>query len=264
MKDKAELYALIDEYWQDYSENYSLNCILKPSVPVIWFGNIDKYFESPCRVMTVAINPSFNEFKDNNGTLSFVRFPLAKNLINKKALSRDEKDNLIEAYNNYFETEPYKKWFDGFDKILKERLNTGDKTSYYDAEYVVNRAIHLDLNTSLTTSIGWSQVSDEDKERLSKKGKELFNKLLAYLEPTIILFTAKDDELQDALKTFAKNGIEIMKDTSSRGKRNIRGFYFNDSLLIYGTNGDRGPMTGVGKETLKRISSIVEEYKSMK
>ena len=70
------------------------NFIVKPSLPILYFGDLNEYFNSEIKIVTVALNPSDMEFKryKSDKNYSFYRFPLWD----------PKKNNLIEALNIYY------------------------------------------------------------------------------------------------------------------------------------------------------------------
>lgn len=42
-----ELNNLIQEYISDFIEKQNLSCVVKPSIPIVWFGDMEKYEKSP-------------------------------------------------------------------------------------------------------------------------------------------------------------------------------------------------------------------------
>ena len=232
-----ELSAIMDAYWEDFVKHRDDDFIVKPSIPIIWFGDMENYMKSKMKVVTVAINPSSIEFKcekkekslfeeDN----SFFRFPGAEDIWCLDRLDNYNKDTLYNSLNNYFENKPYKPWFLGFEKPLNV-INA----SYYTDQKMINRAIHIDICTALATVERWSKVSAIKKARIT--GYELFKMLIKYLQPNIILYTAKKEHL---MPTF---GIDDKKDVDSRFQKYennyndvIEIYKFNRTLIIYGRN----------------------------
>ena len=77
-------------YYNMYSE---LDFIVKPSLPILYFGDINAYFNSNFKVITAALNPSDAEFKEfKNSSPSYIRFPEYDNTI----------ETLQSSLNNYF------------------------------------------------------------------------------------------------------------------------------------------------------------------
>lgn len=66
--------ALIDAAWTVYATPDD-GCVVRPSIPILYFGDADRYARSPLKVATVALNPSHHEFPAAD---RFARFPLAR------------------------------------------------------------------------------------------------------------------------------------------------------------------------------------------
>jgi len=49
---------LIEECWRIYKKHKEEDFIVKPSIPILFFGDSEKYFESELKVITVGLNPS--------------------------------------------------------------------------------------------------------------------------------------------------------------------------------------------------------------
>lgn len=246
MYDKEKLYELIDEYWKDYTDNYKLDCVVKPSIPVIWFGDIEGYFRSSRKkIITLATNPSDQEFKKK-------RFSEANSLtVNDRIDEGNNRGKLIDGYNSYFKNDDnyFKRWFDDFEMVLNLLPDA------YSASYnkdTTNRAIHIDYATALATDPVWWKLKDagykKEKEKLSEN-VELFYKLLIYLDPDVVLFTGdnknKTSKFECVKDIFNNNGNELDKLESCYYKqdgREIIAYTFRNAagdkrLFIYGTNG---------------------------
>ena len=116
------LSSIIDEYWEDFQKKKDYDFIVKPSIPIVWFGNMEAYLKSAFKVVTVAINPSNIEFEptkfeiQEGKTNNFLRFPDAQRIYERGLLNENDKQVLFNMLNNYFEIKPYKKWFAWFER----------------------------------------------------------------------------------------------------------------------------------------------------
>ena len=94
-----ELIEKTIKYFEKYKNE---KFIVNPSLPILYFGNLDAFLDSKIKIITVGKNPSDNEFKlIKTNPYSFCRF--SKWDIRKR--------NLIESLNRYFECSPLKQWF---------------------------------------------------------------------------------------------------------------------------------------------------------
>ena len=74
---------LLKDSLNNYNNYCKLNFVIKPSLPILYFGNVKDYFKSDFKVITAALNPSDAEFKEfKNSDPSYARFPEYKNSIN--------------------------------------------------------------------------------------------------------------------------------------------------------------------------------------
>ena len=126
--------------------------VVKPSIPILWFGNMAEYAKSKLKIVTVGLNPSLNEFINSKGQSPDVklRFPNAP-VISSVPLSALEISAYEAALNSYFDVKPYLKWFSYNEKVL----------SCLDASYKAgknNRAIHIDLYTPIATNPTWGKL----------------------------------------------------------------------------------------------------------
>ena len=56
------LYKIIQEYLEDFNQKKACDFVVKPSIPIVWFGNLEKYSSAKGKIVTVALNPSLQEF----------------------------------------------------------------------------------------------------------------------------------------------------------------------------------------------------------
>lgn len=198
---------IIDDYLEDFGTKQNLPYVVKNSIPIIWFGDIYKYLTSPQKVITVAINPSFSEFSEE-------RFPAALNVFNK--------NNLYESLNDYFNYNPYKKWFQRYESVINcVGATYGGKVSKLNG---TNYALNVDLLSSIATNPTWGKLTVQQKKQIANTS--LFWELYRFLDPDIIFisldrkvteFQFKLSAKQKITSTSTDGQIEIYKD----GKRSI-------------------------------------------
>ena len=162
-------------------------CITDPSMPVLFFGDLDQYEKSKQRIITVGLNPSKEEFP-NNG---FSRFSGGEELYKKDILNEKDTEKYIEILSEYFHTTncPYN-WFNSYENLL----NSMNATFYPDKKYE-NKAIHTDICTPLATSPTWSDCPREMKNELSNKGAIIWNRLISLLKPHLVLISINQKHL---------------------------------------------------------------------
>ena len=144
-----------------------------PAVPILFFGDLKAYQDSRLRVLTVGLNPSFHEFPKDQ---PFQRFPLIKD-------SRDrELSSYLAAMSAYFETDPYRVWFNSF-----ERLLNGAGASYYKGGDLT--ALHTDICSPVATEPTWSKLEQTAQAALAADGDAIWHKLLNVLRPQIVILS---------------------------------------------------------------------------
>ena len=166
---------LIDEFVQDFLDKRNLPFVQKANttLPIIWFGDSKAYFESKKRIVTIGLNPSLKEFSER-------RFDTQIDLTKSYAKTR-----LSETLNRYFELNPYWSWFRWFEVVLNV-LGSSYKPGCFE-----NRAIHIDVCSSLATDPTWGGL-DKSLRKIVRR-TDLFKRLLKTLEPDIILLSTNDE-----------------------------------------------------------------------
>lgn len=199
-----ELKDIIDKYIIDFNEKNEnfLDEIVENSIPVIWFGDMNKYSNAKndrkiMKIVTIANNPSNKEFRNNkNDPVDPPRFAKI-DLTNYNKLSENEKDKqineLANTYNRYFSTNPYN-WFEHFNKILRY-IGAG-----YDDENSDFVVVHIDYYSAIATKKKWANI----KRKSEIQNIDLFKALFEYLDPDIILFSSNSDAFND-LKMYLGN-----------------------------------------------------------
>lgn len=226
--------ALIKNVWDEFvnSKNTLSTHLVNDSIPIIWFGDLNKYSESDKKIVTVSLNPSNIEFEDKKGN-KINRFPNASAIKGLNSLSPKEISTYETAMNNYFNVRPYTNWFKNPEYALHalDASYGGKMTNTQEAYH--NTAIHIDIKCPLATDPTWSKLPKEIASYLDKQFKEIgyFDKLLNILEPDIILVSTNRAYIADNFRNAAgdpyssKNGTTIKIDHTCRnGKVRQRGF----------------------------------------
>ncbi len=190
----SNLNNVIDSYWKDFYHKSKFEYVVSPSIPIIWFGDIEKYMSSSneSRIITVALNPSVLEFKERKDDAKdpeiSLRFPGSRNIILKNEnLSSEDKISLYKSLNDYFKENPYGKWFNNFEKILNSMNATyGGKMNKENVSYK-SHAIHIDIFSAIATNPTWGKLNNKQKEEISYN--EGFINLIKVLQPDIILIS---------------------------------------------------------------------------
>lgn len=152
------------------------------SSPVPVFGNWIS-----AHVATMGINPSNREFVDNQGreldgasrrlhTLSSLR-------LSRWSLARDHHVRLIaQSFLEYFSANPYDGWFKELDQII-----AGANASFYSS---FRAACHLDL-IPFATSCKWTELSGEQRKKLTCMGAETLARVLEQSEIRILILNGE-------------------------------------------------------------------------
>ena len=170
---------LVRDAWSAFTYFAEDPFIVKPSIPILFFGHTPRYFSSPLKVVTLGLNPSGIEFPEQD---PFLRFRKAQHL---DPLVQDEGfvSTYLDALNGYFQrppNHPYEPWFNSFEPMLR-----GLDCSYYGA--ATNTALHTDICSPLATSPTWSKLSPEVQSRFMQPGSRLWHALIEWLSPDIII-----------------------------------------------------------------------------
>lgn len=168
--------ALIAAAWQEYDSRRAQPFIVTPSIPILFFGDSQRYQRSTLHIITVGLNPSRVEFPT---TSPFLRFPAALGLY-PAILNGQGYTAYVQALNGYFSTEPYTAWFNSFEPILN-----GIGGSFYGRHQ--HTVLHTDLCSPLATDPTWSRLGGTDRLALQASGTNLWHDLVRYLEPDIII-----------------------------------------------------------------------------
>ena len=195
-----------------YNKFQKLDFVVKPSLPILYFGDLSAYTKSEFKIITAALNPSDAEFKEfKYSKASFLRFPDYNKSVETFYLS----------LNEYFKNIPYKKWFgnpvvgnSGFLPILN-----GLETCYYD-RIKKNTAIHTDICSPLATTPTWSKLSSVQQNKLFKEGFELWKKLVLEIKPDLILMSLKKENLKLLPLNFIKK-IKSKPSSQSVGRKQM-------------------------------------------
>lgn len=177
--------GLIEDAWRIYRKFEDKDVVVKPSIPILFFGNIDTYFASPIKIITVGLNPSRVEFPNED---RFLRFEWARN-INERTSREEFRNGYGASLKAYFRSNPYKQWFNSFEPLLN-----GLECSYY-AEHK-NMAVHTDLFSPLATDPTWSKLPKSTMSELESDGLGLWHRLVEYLEPDVVVVSVAKKHLK--------------------------------------------------------------------
>lgn len=171
------------------------SCLVTPSVPILFFGDLDAYRSSRLRVVSVGLNPSRVEFPTDD---PFMRFRRAEHAC-PAVLSGQNYDDYLGALKRYFREQPYRRWFSSIEPILQ-----GMASSFYEGQ--ANTALHTDLCSPLATDPTWSNLPGGVQTRLAASGYALWERLVTELAPHVLLISIARRYLD--LLTFAPDALE--------------------------------------------------------
>ena len=234
---------LIEETCDYFDEFKSYDMVVKPSLPILYFGDLSAYKKSKLKVLTVGKNPSDNEFRLRKAdSFSFVRFS-----------NWDESTrNLIPTLNSYFKNQPLKQWFACFEPILN-----GLSASYYQNDSYPNTALHTDICSPLATYPTWSKLTKENQMSLYKGGFEIWKKLIEELQPDVILVSIPLSLFESVFKSSGKELVSFSekKDGTTRKKN------YGVMMHEYGLNSGKKVKVVFGQAANKPFDTIHTQQK---
>jgi len=228
------------EVWKEYNKIDKTKYRIKnPSIPIMYFGDYEKYIKSPLKVITVGLNPSHEEFPTQ---APFKRFFGAEKIYKKEKLDESNTEIYLNSLNTYFKNQSYN-WFDNFEPILNEM----DCSFYLGYR---NTALHTDFCSPYATNVTWAEyektTSKESVKDIGRKGTKFWNDLVNILKPDAILVSLR----RSYRESFFKNQnldwrilIEFTKKANGQERKNaykvtcsIVNIDETKSLLVYGPN----------------------------
>lgn len=239
--------------------------LIKGTMPILYFGDIEAYFKSQYKIITAAINPSCGEFyyDESNGQISYDRFPQIEGIAKANALNNENVLQYLSALNSYFKTgNDYKKWFK---TTPRNNLFAPFGASYYDN--APNRAIHTDTLSPFATFPTWSKFATQSqRERIQRRfsdiGIPLWNELVEILEPDIIFMSLNKKYIShiDFYQTFRdyitypdKKSLKIQYGYINQKDKTTH--IFNESITFH------KPFLATGKEyTIPLGKQIFERF----
>lgn len=170
---QAGLTEVVEKAWRSFEEAAEFDSRVNPSIPILFFGDLDAYLGSSLRVVTVGLNPSLEEFPAGN---PFQRFPAAERI------AAGEQGRYLGSLSAYFDEDPYGRWFSSFEPLLK-RLGA----SYYAG--TPSTALHTDICSPVATNPTWSGLNDDERKALEADGGPLWHELLEVLRPQLVVLS---------------------------------------------------------------------------
>lgn len=220
-----QLKSLMNDYVADYMQKEHFDFVVKNALPVIWFGNLEKYKASKQKIVTVGINPSNQEFP--SGTKPRFDVP---------SLLPENEEKIYDTLNNYFVANPYWGWFTQYEKILEGSFGCsyGGQLQAYNDAFVNNTAIHIDCCSAIATNPTWDKLSDSQKQKIIRV--DLFNKLVDYLDPDIFLFSASEEMFNQTFFSKYIPNKRSLQFEDHKKRAYIRTYKKGKTTLIWGRN----------------------------
>lgn len=222
------LAPLVDQAWQAFDRAGNLPSRVTPAAPILFFGDLDAYLDSPLRVLTVGLNPSFHEFPSDK---AFLRFPLIGNRCDR------EPGRYLAAMSAYFQRHPYKRWFNAYEYLLN-----GTGASYYDARKD-SAALHTDIGSPVATNPTWSELG-RDRADLQAIGVPLWHELLTVLRPQIVFLSVAKAHLDRirfpsidrwrSIRVFMRTGQGHLRKRPYRIRARWYAVDGEESLFVFG------------------------------
>ncbi len=227
--------------------------LIKEVIPILWFGDMNKYLNSENKIITVSLNPSNNEFGNTKKNIPYstrYRFPDYDG----------SSESLITAFNNYFKLgkNPYNSWFKASFTAILESFDA----SHYDI--AKNNALHTDIAIPYATDPTWTGLTNAEKKYFEPIGQKIWHELINILEPDIILISASGGFHNKILfPKIYENWEAIM--TNEKYPVLFNQFEVNNKIVdvIYQTQG-RKPFLNMTKEEKMNIKNTLELYKNDK
>jgi len=221
--------------------------IIPGTTPVIYFGNYDN-----AKACTISINPSDKEFKNDKGELlenGKARLCSRKmlNVPDNEELSDSQAEEVIKYCNEYFDNNPYRRWFDPFDFFIKQF----DEYSYYkNSGY--KTCVHLDLVQWATDK--WRRLPEDIKYNHLNKDLPILKHLLNKKDFKIIFLngiTVVDN---------VKKGLDIkLEEKTDKFRKKTLKVYFGkyNEIAVIGWNLVLSHIGG--KKDIKELCRIIKE-----
>ena len=244
------LYEIMGEFYKDFLTKKKLipDVIVKDSFPIVWFGNMRRFFHSKIRVVTIGLNPSNEEFPQNNPEL---RFPEARIAYEQGKMGR-----VCDSLNGYFEynREPFWNWFIAYENALGSMpfgvTYGGMKKKCLWAE---NYAVHIDFISAIATNPTYSGLSKGQQNAL--QNVKLFRKLFDYLtdggddaSPVIVLFSTSKEEICKEFGLNTNNRFYVKY--NPKNKIVVEAYQKDKKIFIWGKPNIK-PFNHVFKDLLK-------------
>lgn len=219
--------------------------VIPGTTPVVAFGDVGQ-----ARVATLGINPSRVEFLDPKRENFLV--DSARRLATHQSLGVSDLANapaevigkVLADCNGYFQRNPYRRWFDQLEQVLK-----ACGASYYDGT-----ACHLDL-VQWATNPTWGKLSTEVQRRLLQDDAPFLLEQLTNENIELLLLNG-----QMVVSTMSKEGNTTL-DEIGLAHQDTRLFagMVRDRVQVVGWSTNLQSSRGVTRKLKKAIAERVGE-----
>lgn len=237
----------IKSCWLDFQKVKHESYVVRNSIPILWFGDMNAYEKSDIRIVTVGINPSDVEFFHKGVCCVGYRFPKAKGLRCKGKLLGSDVCSYKQSMNEYFtNTAPhrtptwYKPWFGNYETALNA-LGASYNPSFYGNTEITRTAIHIDMCSSIA-SMKWSSLTKKQKCVLQGI-RPCFSDLINLLDPDVIITCVNQNLISNYVNRSGGKCCKKIatfneqKLVSGRVVAYVRGFCLQKSrVLVWGKN----------------------------
>lgn len=151
---------------------------VEPSFPILFFGDLEAYWASNPRVLTVGLNPSDKEFPPES---PFRRFPKASEI------TREKDGKYLDSLSEYFATHPYR-WFRSYELVLN-----GLDSSFCPGNR--RTALHTDIGSPVATRPTWRRIDKASRREFENEGRALWHDLIVALRAEVVLLSLAKEHL---------------------------------------------------------------------
>lgn len=228
--------------------------IIKDFAPILYFGNFKN-----SKIATIGLNPSDKEYYDSTGE-PYNRFQSKKNfkVESWKEMSDDGIDRIQMSFDNYFNHNPYRGWFNRLENLL------------YDVEYSYyfpyNNIVHLDI-IPVATKGKWGNLTITQKNSLINDFGDFLPNLIVDSDLEICILNGQSvvDNFQKIFDTTLEmNYIEELNVTTKRNV--VKGKYYRSILnfnrkkvLILGFNHNLQSSFGITNNIILTLKNMLKK-----
>ncbi len=238
--ERAVMYASIVRLLEDLQSLEEIDDVISWASPVPFFGRI-----GDSRVATVGINPSSREFIDPDGN-SLVDHRLRIETLQSLAIpdwthaSGLDIRRVANSFEAYFETNPYRTWFDVLDRLLRP-----SGVSYY-SNPSLKPACHIDL-VPFATKAKWGSLTEPQRRRLLSKGRPAMIELIrdSPLEVLVLNGRSVVNEFEHFAGVTLRRTPEERWSLPRRNGKPVHGFFYH------------GLITSIDKVDLEREVTVI-------